>query len=123
MAKQLVTVDNLDEFICVNDGKFYMDGSRILTPGAKDELAKRKVETVFGPGCGHAGASCAQANGGCACAQNGASQCACAAPEDEEILIAVAATLQKEYNITDPAELKAMSLQMVKTLKDNLSIY
>ncbi|MDL2267399.1 hypothetical protein LJC46_05360 [Desulfovibrio sp. OttesenSCG-928-G15] len=123
MAKQLVTVDNLDEFLCANDGRFYMDGSRILTPGAKDALAARKVEIVFGPGCGHAGQSCAQANGGCACAQGSEGKCACAAPEDEEILIAVAATLQKEYNITDPAELRAMSLEMVKTLKENLSVY
>lgn len=118
MAKQLVTVDNLDEFICRGDGKFYMDGTRIVTAGAKDALAERRIETVCGPGCGHPGASCAQAAG---CGSGG---CASAAPpDDEEILIAIAATLQKDYGVTDPEKLKAMSLEVVKTLKANLSIY
>lgn len=115
MAKQLVTVDNLDEFICGSDGKFYMDGTRIITPGAKDALAERHIEIVYGPGCAHAGRSCAQASGCSAQAQ--------ASPEDEEILIAIAATLQKDYGVTDPEKLRAMSLEVVKTLKANLSVY
>lgn len=121
MAKQLVTIDNLDEFICRGDGKFYMDGSRIITAGAKDELAKRHIEIVYGPGCGHAGSSCAQA---CGCQGGGCSTTAAqAAPEDEELLIAIAATLQKDYGVSDPAQLKAMSLEVIKTLKANLSVY
>lgn len=121
MAKQLVTVNNLDEFICRGDGKFYMDGTRIITAGAKDALAERHIEIVYGLGCGHAGSSCSEASG-CSC--QGHDCCSDEIkPEDEEILIAIAATLQKDYGVTDPAKLKAMSLEVVKTLKANLSIY
>lgn len=122
MAKQLVTIDNLDDFICRADGKFYMDGSRIITPGAKDELSKRHVEIVNGPGCGHAGCSCAEAAGGCACAGNCSKPDSYHSPEVDDVLIAVAATLQKEYGVTDPEQLKKMSLEMVETIKKSLSI-
>lgn len=126
MSKQLVTIDNLDEFLCRHDGKFYMDGSRILTPGAKDELAKRHIEVAQGCGCNHPGASCAQAAGE---AKHGSQCCGtCSAPDSyhspevEDVLIAVAATLQKEYGVSDPDELRKISLEMVETLKKNLAI-
>ena len=45
MKKELICVDNLDAFICKQDGKLYVDQGRILTPGAKDELARRGVTT------------------------------------------------------------------------------
>lgn len=123
MAKQLVSVDNLDDFICRGDGRFYMDGTRIVTAGAKDELARRHIEIVYGPGCGHPGKSCSEA-AGCACCGHSADAAAAPVPrEDEEILIAVAATLQKDYGVTDPEKLRAMSLEVVKTLKENLSTY
>ena len=115
MAKQLVTIDNLDDFICRGDGKFHMDSSSmIVTSGAKDELAKRGVAIVYDSGCGHSGKSCAEACGGACCSHT--------APEDEEFLIAVAATLQKDYGVTDPQKLREMSLEVVKTLKANLSM-
>lgn len=118
MAKQLVTTDNLNDFICKGDGKFHMDSScMIITAGAKDELAKRGVELVYDSGCGHSGKSCAEACGS-ACAGAYSTP----APEDEEFLIAVAATLQKDYGVSDPKKLKEMSLEVVKTLKANLSV-
>lgn len=119
MSKQLVTIENLDDFICRHSGHFHMDGTRMLTPGAKDELALRGIAIVNDCGCNHPGISCAEAAGG-ACVKAGAGA---AQPEDEEILIAVAATLQKEYGVSDPAKLKEMSLEVVNTLKKNLSVF
>ena len=49
MAKKLVGIDNLDAAICQASGKIYVDGSIILTPGAKDELIKRGIPIVYGP--------------------------------------------------------------------------
>ena len=114
MGKELVTIDNLDDFICKNDGKFYMDGTRIITPGAKDALISRHVEIVYGSGCGHAGQSCAAA---CGAGHDSP------VLENEDLLIAVAATLRSEYGITDNDKLRAMTLEVVKTLRESLSTF
>ena len=42
MKKELISVENLDAFICRQDGKLYVDRNRILSPGAKDELSARR---------------------------------------------------------------------------------
>lgn len=115
MQKQLVTIDNLDDFICKSSKTCYMDGTKILTPGARDELSKRGIAIEYGCGCKHQGISCAAASGTAAAT--------CAEPYADEMLIAVAATLQKEYGINDPAQLKSLSLEIVKTLNANLSIF
>lgn len=114
MQKQLVTIDNLDEFICQSSNVFYMDGTKILTPGAKDELIKRGISIEYGQGCNHPGTSCAAASAGCNTSQ---------VDEQDEMLIAIAATLQKEYGVTNPDELKKLSRQVFQTLHDNLSIF
>ncbi len=119
MQKQLITVDNLEDFICKSSGKVYLDGTRILTPGAKDELSKRGVSVEFGPGCNHPGTSCAAASCGAGCASGTAAN----SHTNEDMLIAVAATLQNEYGVTDPDKLKSLSLELVQTLKGNLSIF
>ena len=36
MGKTLITLDNIDEFVCC--GKLAMDSSKIITAGARDEL-------------------------------------------------------------------------------------
>lgn len=129
MKKQLVGVDNLDAHICKSSGKFYADSTIILTPGAKDELNKRKICIVYGekpepiqtmvckptihdPNCGV-----------CSLGWTCTTTSETVDPKTaaiEELLISVAATLKTQYNITDPEELKKISIQVVKTLKDNL---
>ncbi len=114
MKKVLVQADNLDEFICRADSKLYVDGSMILTPGAKDELARRGVVVV------HASCSDSASRGprGSASPSLGA-----ALGENanlEGLLLGVAAMLQKECGITDPELLKAASLQAIQTIKENL---
>lgn len=48
MAKQLIESANVDEFICHEEKKFYLDLSRmVLTPGAKDLLRRKNIEIVY----------------------------------------------------------------------------
>lgn len=107
MKKELIGKDNLDQFLCLHGPKIYVDtASYILSPGAKDELAKRHIEIVYGPcpdypSCGH---------------QAGYQP----SSKVDDFTISVAAVLQKEYGITDPAKLKEMTLEAVKTLKASI---
>jgi hypothetical protein len=107
MAKKLVGIDSLDEAICQADGKIYVDHTVILTPGAKDELIRRGIPIVYGTKpeaeqCAHAPAA-------------GASTQVL-----ENILQAVTKILGEQYHITDPGQLKAISCQVIKTIKENL---
>ena len=45
MSKTLITVDNLQDFI--SGGRLQMDGSKILTAGARDELTRRGIEVAW----------------------------------------------------------------------------
>ena len=114
MSKQLVSVDNLDEFICKADGKMYVDGTIILTPGAKDELSKRHIDIVYGSAPHQAGNTCGCGSGCPECAGNAFD------PDVERLILGVAGMLQTEYGIKDPEQLRALSLQAVKTLKENI---
>ena len=49
MKKELITVDNVNNYICKQDGKLYVFGNRLLTAGAKDEMGRRRVTVVYGP--------------------------------------------------------------------------
>ena len=110
MKKTLIQLANLDDFICKASGKLYLDGSKILTAGAKDELAKRGIGIVYEKGGAqrdnHAGKAC----------QAGSKD----REELENLLISVAALLKKECGITNPKELKEKSIQMVQTIRKSL---
>ncbi len=117
MKKQLVQVDNLDEYICRAEATIYVDAGMILTPGAKDELAKRRVTIVHGSRsnshpCGAHGAAAHSGDLGDLCLGGNA--------DLERLLLCVAAMLQKECGITDPETLRAASLQAVQTIRANL---
>ncbi len=117
MKKKLVGADCIDEHICQPDNKLYADGSIILSPGAKDALAKRGVSIVYGPRPDACNASvplvCAP---GCTCAV-----CTGGMGKGlERLFYAVAATLKTEYGITDHEQLKELSCQVLMTLKANI---
>lgn len=107
MKKELISADQLESFTCLHGPRIYADPAHyILSPGAKDELAKRHIEIVYGPcpdypSCGH---------------QLGYQP----AKGADDFTISVAAVLKKEYGITDPNQLREMTLQVVKTLKDSI---
>ena len=105
MGKKLVGIDNLEAAIC--QGKIYVDGTIILTPGAKDELTRRGIPIVYGPKpeaveCGSAPAAEASA------------------PALENLLLVVAGILKNQCGVNDPEQLRALSCQVVKTIKENI---
>lgn len=121
MAKKRVGVDNLESFICKESGSLHMDGSLILTPGARDELSRRGVAVVYGPR--PESGSCAPAAGacppGCTCAA-----CTAGAGTEasgaERLVLAVAGILKDRYGITDPGQLRTLSCHVVETIRKNI---
>lgn len=124
MGKILVGVDNLDTAICQASGKVYADGSLILTPGAKDELGKRGIAIVYGPR--PESMDCGTQNGSAACPPG----CTCpacivrAAGKEgatmESLVLSVTEILKNQYHITDPEQLKTISLHVLKTIRENI---
>ncbi|MBP3729881.1 MAG: hypothetical protein J6I40_00245 [Mailhella sp.] len=122
MKKELISTDNLDSFISKEDGKLYVGSGRILTPGAKDELARRHVSVIYGepplP----------------ALAQQEGCRCGCGSttfyvgPEQGELkprsleqpARTVAAMLSKEYGVSDPEQLRELTVEALKTIKNNI---
>lgn len=110
MGKKRVGVDNLESFMGKDSGAFYMDGSVILTPGAKDELSRRGIAIIYGPrpeSDDHAPAACGEGDCG---AESGA----------ERLALAVAGILQERYGITDPEQLRKLSCHVVETIRENV---
>ncbi|MBI5520480.1 MAG: hypothetical protein HY916_10545 [Desulfovibrio sp.] len=107
MAKTLITLEGLDMYI--QDGKLVLDSSKIITPGARDELYKRGVELEYSPAPHEApGHSCAEDTPGAHCAQAGAY------PED--LLLGVASIIRQHYGITDPDDLRKVTLETVAAI-------
>lgn len=112
MNKTLITIENLDTFICC--GKLLMDTTKILTAGARDELIRRKVELVYGDEgqvCDCQKGSYSTGPAAC-CATNHAGDHASAGCQyNEEMLIGVAAIIKEHYGITDPEVLRKVTLE------------
>lgn len=102
MGKTLITIDNLDQFIHGN--KLVMDSAKILTPGARDELCKRGVQLSYDEAAAHcAHGECSQHDEHC-----------------DDLLIGVAAIIKQHYGITDPDELRKVTLETVAVIGKSL---
>ena len=144
MKKELITVDNVNNYISKQDGKLYVFGNRLLTAGAKDELGRRRVAVVYGPepvaapaaaakpaasaapasscACGKSHGSC---RGGCNCGSAITPGIAAGAPlgsytSVESLALALASMLKDKYGVTDPAELKELTAKALKAIRDNM---
>ena len=142
MKKELITVDNVNNYISKQDGKLYVFGNRLLTAGAKDELGRRRVSVVYGPepvaapvqapaaSCGSvSGTPCGKSHGtcrgGCNCGSAITPGIAAGAPlgsytSVESLALALAAMLKEKYGVTDPAELKELTAKALKAIRDNM---
>lgn len=142
MKKELITVDNVNNYICKQDGKLYVFGNRLLTAGAKDELGRRRVTVVYGPepvvapaaapasSCSSAaGTPCGKSHGtcrgGCNCSSAITPGIAAGAPlgsytSVESLALALATMLKEKYGVTDPAELKDLTAKALKAIRDNM---
>ena len=107
MKKTLICVDNLDEFICADSHSLHMDATRLLTPGAKDELSRRGIAIVYGP---VDQAACTN--------ELGKALASC--PDMEHLVYGLAGMLKKECGITDPEELRTSSLKALQIIKDHI---
>ena len=141
MKKELITVDNVNNYISKQDGKLYVFGNRLLTAGAKDELGRRRVSVVYGPepvaapvapasSCGSAaGTPCGKSHGtcrgGCNCGSSITPGIAAGAPlgsytSVESLALALATMLKDKYGVTDPAELKELTAKALKAIRDKM---
>ena len=142
MKKELITVDNVNNYISKQDGKLYVFGNRLLTAGAKDELGRRRVSVVYGPepvaapvqapaaSCGSvSGTPCGKSHGtcrgGCNCGSALTPGIAAGAPlgsytSVESLALALATMLKEKYGVTDPAELKELTAKALKAIRDNM---
>lgn len=117
MSKQLITVDTLDSHI--EDGRCVLGPDMILTPGAKDELARRRVRIVYGEkAC--AASSCGCGSGSDACVNAAAVAGARSDLKGEDLVLAVAALIRKECGISDPERLRAVTCEALKRLASRL---
>ena len=105
MGKTLITLDNIDEFVCC--GKLAMDSTKIITAGARDELTKRGIEVFYG-----------EAEGQCCCHEQAHGHHE--AQPDEDLLVGVAAIIRQHYGITDPEMLKKVTLETVAAIGKDL---
>ena len=123
MKKELISKDNLDSFICKDDKKLYLGSDKLLTPGAKDELARRHIEIVYGEA---PDSSMPVDQGGCRCGCGSATfyvgpeQGSIQPKSLEQLARTVAAMLSREYGISDPEQLKTLTIEALKTIKDNI---
>ncbi len=105
MGKTLITIENVDQFISGN--KLVMDSTKILTSGARDELSKRGVQISYDEAAAH---HCEQGE----CAHHGHDE------QCDEMLIGVAAIIKQHYGITDPDELRKVTLETVAVIGKSL---
>lgn len=140
--KQLISVDNLDAFVG-KDGTVHVGKDMILTPGAKDELRKRRIAIVYGESpapspatsCaaavpaakpaavaeGTAGSGCRGCCGTCKKPEAPAAGAASSSVRDLESLTrAVAGLISTQYDITDPKQLHLLTVEALRTIKANI---
>ncbi len=110
MKKTLVEVRNLDKHICTKNNAIYLDGSIILTPSAKDELAKRGIAIKHGSPTESDAVQCAI---DCVC--EGCIELV-ATGSTEKTFYSIAAILKQDFGVRDVKQLQEMSCRLVKTI-------
>lgn len=125
MKKQLVEVSNLDSCICNTNAKIYVDNSMILTPGARDELSKRKITIVRDAkpefaSCGDASCHAKLCTPGLAEPADTTDASGSEDAELERLFYGVAAMVKEEYGIEDHQQLKDISFKIVEALKKHI---
>lgn len=109
MSKTLITVDTLEQFVCC--GTLLMDSTKILTPGARDELNRRGINIVWG-----------EPGRTCCCCSSPAAAAPLSTPCDEETLIGVAAIIKQHYGITDPDVLRKVTLETAAAISKGVTV-
>lgn len=128
MKKKLIEVKNLDAHICQANGRIYVDNTMILTPGARDELSKRKITIERDPkpefpSCGAPSCPARLCNADLvapASTDDTGVDVEIGDAETERLFYGVAAMVKEEYGIDDPRQLKDISCKIVDVLKQTI---
>ncbi|WP_432738138.1 hypothetical protein [Maridesulfovibrio sp. FT414] len=117
MKKKLIEVRNLDSFICKESGTINVDKCMLLTPGAKDELRRRKIRIV------HVADAYAEAHAADVHEADGCGNANCTKEKCdgcESLVMGIAVLLKEEYGITDMAQLKELSFSIAEAVKAHI---
>ena len=118
MKKKLIEAGKLDSFICKDSKTIYVDNSMLLTPGAKDELRKRKISiTRVADASAQMSTPAEQETSGCS---NSAHCTKAECDSCEGLVMGIAVILKEEYGITDIAKLKELSFSIADAVKANI---
>ncbi len=126
MKKTLICVENLEQHICRAGGKLYLNGA-ILTPGARDELAKRRIAVLPGPCPDVSSCPLRAAAQTClaGCGEGAGNGGPAAGAENAEAVLArltlgIAAVLKKDYGVTDPTRIQELAFKAIQVVRDNI---
>lgn len=111
MGKKLVSHKNIEEYICRNENRAYIDSSLILTPGARDELLKRGVDIVY--------AARPAEKGDCPAPPAKSGPVTATDSEERALIEKTVQILNKEYGLTDRDKIMEISVQVIKRLRNN----
>lgn len=123
MAKELITVANLDAYIRKDLGKLFITPNRLITAGAKDELRKRGVQLVYGaePAPAQPAACCPTSCGAGSSPSGGCGEKAPAGVDTLKRLAAiVVAILREQYGIRDEKEIETIAIKILKAVKNSI---
>lgn len=109
MKKILIDVASIDEHICGQC--VYMDGTKLLTPSAKDMLLARGIRIVHGTAPAHEEPCTTQD-----CTVPVHSTSSVSFGSKETLLLKIAGFLHEEYGITDMQKLQTLSATVAKEL-------
>ncbi|WP_027723007.1 hypothetical protein [Maridesulfovibrio zosterae] len=118
MKKKLIEVGNLDSFLCPDSCTIYVDNTMILTPGAKDELRKRKISIARVADAKSMKDRMYEQDSSDCKYTNSCEKAEC--DECESLVMGIAVMLKEEYGITDLTQLKEMSFQLAEIVKENI---
>ncbi len=102
MGKKLVGHNNVEQYVCHDEKKIYVDRTMILSPGAKDYLSKNRITTVYGP---KPETTAAKANGA-------------EAEQYRELASRVVTMLKNDYGISDEQKVCEITTQVFQKLHE-----
>ncbi|MCP3923275.1 MAG: hypothetical protein GY714_11890 [Desulfobacterales bacterium] len=104
MGKKLVRANCVDEYICIETGSIYVDGSIILAPGAKDLLRNKGIRIVYGPK--------PNAQKSEICSTSDASKI-------DQLVVQIVKILKNDFCITDTEKVVRICSQVIKLINNN----
>ena len=115
MKKIFVGCDKVEEYICQDEKKIYLEGTLLLSSGARDYLREKGIALIYGkkPETDQDALMCADFEGVEAEAESKGTQ------DDEALITKIVEILKNDYSINDSEKIVAVSSQIMKRIRDN----